>query len=86
MAIPELKPNPRSKFDHNQNVCAGDLMRLLHDRGAASRLSRVCLDFVQDERRVGRFQQVKSFWTFLHSVVVMWTLFKTKDEWDGSSK
>ena len=35
-------------------------MRVLHDWRAASRLSRVCLDAVQDEGRVGRVEQVKS--------------------------
>lgn len=36
-------------------------MRVLHDWRAASRLSRVCLDAVQDEGRVGRVEQVKSW-------------------------
>ena len=33
----------------------------VHDWRAASRLSRVCLDAVQDEGRVGRVEQVKSW-------------------------
>ena len=80
LARPELKAHPSDRFD--EICCSGDLVRVLHDRGAASRLSRVCLDFVQDERRVGRVEQVKSFWAFLHSAVVMWTLSDTKEEQD----
>ena len=56
-----MKAHPSDRID--EICCAGDLVRVLHDRGAASRLSRVCLDFVQDERRVGRVKQVKS-WDF----------------------
>ena len=59
LARPELKAHPSDRFD--EICCSGDLVRVLHDRGAASRLSRVCLDFVQDERRVGRVEQVKSW-------------------------
>ena len=60
-----------------QYILSGDLLRLLHDWGAAPWLSRVCLDFVQDKGRVGRVEQVKS-WGSWAPFRILTTLFQPR--------
>ena len=60
-----------------QYILSGDLLRLLHDWGAAPWLSRVCLDFVQDKGRVGRVEQVKS-WGSWAPFRILSTLFQPR--------
>ena len=73
-----LSFSPLSLMCLNQLI-SGDILWVIHDRGTAAWLPRVCVDLVQNQRWMGWVQQVKAI------VQDLCLNFKTKEEWGGSS-
>lgn len=70
-------------FKCHYQLISGDILWVIHDRGTAAWLPRVCVDLVQNQRWMGWVQQVKAI---VHNLVQDLCLnFKTKEEWGGSS-
>ena len=78
-----LSFSPLSLKCHNQLI-PGDILWVIHDRGTAAWLPRVCVDLVQNQRWMGWVQQVKAL---VHNLVqdLCLNFKKTKEEWGGSS-